>query len=209
MYYHGDSDEASLNPALNAAMLMNLYSPLASSQQKSWSYTTFAQSQFAYALGNNSMSCPYVVGVNPNSPQNPHSAIASGGDNIEAINTDPTQEAYILYGAVIGGPDIYDRFYDIRSDWPETEPALDLNAPLLTLAALHVMNDSSDPFYTRLQAGAYAAVKPSGTPCDDAFPCHSHGLSKGAKIAIVVVVIITALLLFYYIFQRQFKFMER
>lgn len=193
MYYNGDSDEASLNPALNAAMLMNLYSPLASSQQKSWSYATYAQSQFNYALGNNPMQCPYIVGSNPNSPQNPHSAIASGGDNIEAIDTDPAQEAYVLYGAVIGGPDIHDRYFDIRSDWPETEPALDLNAPLLTLAALHVMNDSADPFYTRLQTGAFASVKPTGTPCDAAFPCHDHGLSKGAKIAIAVVITLVGL----------------
>jgi endoglucanase len=57
---------------------------------------------------------------------------------------------------------------------------------MLTLAAMHVLNDTSDPFFTRLQAGAYAALKPSGKPCDDAFPCHS-GLSTGAKIALGVV----------------------
>ncbi|KAI5124856.1 hypothetical protein M0805_007289 [Coniferiporia weirii] len=195
LYYDGDSDEASLNPAMNLAMLMNMYSPLASSQDKSWMYTTYAEAQFAYALGKNPMSCPYIVGSNPNSPQNPSSAIASGGSDIDAINTDPTQEAYVLYGAVVGGPDSRDRFYDIRSDWPETEPALDLNAPLLTLAALHAMNDTADPFYTSLAAGAYDAVKPSGTPCDEAFPCESesHGLSKGGKIALAVVVTVVGL----------------
>lgn len=67
------------------------------------------------------MSAPYVVGSNPNSPQNPHSALASGGNDISEINTSPLQEAYVLYGAVVGGPDSSDRFYDIRSDWPETE----------------------------------------------------------------------------------------
>lgn len=52
---------------------------------------------------------------------------------------------------------------------------------------MHV-NDSADPYYTSLQAGAYAQVKPSGTPCDDAFPCKSKGgLSQGAKIALGVV----------------------
>jgi hypothetical protein len=64
---------------------------------------------------------PYVVGSNPNSPANPHSAMASGGNDISQIDTSPPQEAYILYGAVVGGPDDKDRFYDIRSDWPETE----------------------------------------------------------------------------------------
>jgi endoglucanase len=47
--------------------------------------------------------------------------MASGGNDIGHIDTDPKQEAYVLYGGVIGGPDKTDQFYDIRSDWPETE----------------------------------------------------------------------------------------
>lgn len=47
--------------------------------------------------------------------------MASGGNDLSHIDTSPLQEAYILYGAVVGGPDNKDRFYDIRSDWPETE----------------------------------------------------------------------------------------
>jgi endoglucanase len=58
---------------------------------------------------------------------------------------------------------------------------------MLTLAAMHVLNDTSDPFFTRLQAGAFAAKKPSGNPCDAAFNCHSgSGLSTGAKVALGV-----------------------
>ena len=57
---------------------------------------------------------------------------------------------------------------------------------MLTLAAMHVLNDASDPFFTRLQVGAFAAQKPSGQPCDAAFPCHS-GLSTGAKVALGIV----------------------
>ncbi len=60
---------------------------------------------------------------------------------------------------------------------------------MLTLAAMHVLNDTSDPFFTRLQAGAFAAQKPSGQPCDAAFPCHS-GLSTGAKVALGIVLFI-------------------
>jgi endoglucanase len=47
--------------------------------------------------------------------------MASGGNDIAAIDTSPPQEAHVLYGAVVGGPDKQDRFYDIRSDWVETE----------------------------------------------------------------------------------------
>ncbi len=56
---------------------------------------------------------------------------------------------------------------------------------MLTLTAMHVLNDTSDPFFTRLQAGAFAAKKPSGNPCDAAFHCHA-GLSTGAKVALGV-----------------------
>ena len=51
------------------------------------------------------------------------------------------------------------------------------------------MNDSSDPFYASLKEGAFQSVKPSGTPCDAAFPCGGlHSLSKGAMIAMAVVI---------------------
>ena len=38
LYYPGDSDNASLNPALNAAMLLNRYVPLATTQKKKQDY---------------------------------------------------------------------------------------------------------------------------------------------------------------------------
>ncbi|KAG8806506.1 hypothetical protein FRC19_007223 [Serendipita sp. 401] len=79
------------------------------------------------------------------------------------------QEAYVLYGAVVGGPDKNDDFWDERRDWVQTEVALDYNAPLLTLVAWKVATDGNDPFYTRLQEGAYAANRPDGTsrPCSN------------------------------------------
>jgi len=64
------------------------------------------------------------VGINPNAPTNPHSALASGGFDVGKIDTEPAVEAYVLHGAVVGGPDRYDRFFDIRSDWPQTEVRL-------------------------------------------------------------------------------------
>ncbi|KDQ14600.1 glycoside hydrolase family 9 protein [Botryobasidium botryosum FD-172 SS1] len=187
LFYDGDSNDASLNPALNIAMIMLRYAPLASSSQKTSDYEAFAKGQLDYALGKNPMNVPYVVGVNPNSPLNPHSAAASGGDDIGDIDSSPVDTLNVIYGAVLGGPDPHDRFYDIRSDWPETEVALDYNAPMLTLAAMGVSKFSDDPYYTSLEDGAYASVKPSGTPCDEAFPCED-GLSRGATIAIAVVI---------------------
>ncbi|KAG6854996.1 hypothetical protein C0991_005925 [Blastosporella zonata] len=131
--------------------------------------------------------------------------MASGGNDISTIDTSPANETYILYGGVIGGPNKHDQYYDIRSDWPETEVALDYNAPMLTLAAMHVMNDTTDPFFTSLRVGAYETVRPKGQPCDAAFPaaCAEPELSKGAKIAMgvtitVVGLIIAGLLMWYF-----------
>ncbi|EAU84918.1 9 glycosyl hydrolase [Coprinopsis cinerea okayama7 len=198
VWWDGDSNFASLNPALNLAMLMRRYAPLASNDDKKKKYLEFSQTQVDYALGKNPMSMPYIVGVNPNSPQNPHSAMASGGNDVETIDTYPNKTAYVLYGAVVGGPDIRDRFYDIRSDWPQTEVALDYNAPLLTLTAMHVVAGTEDPFYTSLKEGAYEKVKPDGLPCDAAIEegCKGPKLSKKAQIAMGVTLTIVCLVVF-------------
>ncbi|KAK7061604.1 endoglucanase [Favolaschia claudopus] len=179
LFYDGDSDDASLNPALNAAMLLSRYAPMASTSDKKNKYSEFAQSQLDYVLGKNSMSGRFLIFYfpfvsNPNSPSNPHSAMASGGNDINNIDTSPAEEAYVLYGAVIGGPDKRGRFFDIRSDWPETEVALDYNAPMLTLAAMH------------------------GQPCDAAISggCGGgHKLSKGGTIALAVVLTVVGLII--------------
>lgn len=71
--------------------------------------------------------------------------------------------------------------------------ALDYNAPMLTLIAMHILNDTTDPFFTSLKAGAYDQVRPKGTPCDEAYPCAGRGLSSGARIAIAVAVTIVGL----------------
>ncbi|KAG9003360.1 hypothetical protein FRB94_003183 [Tulasnella sp. JGI-2019a] len=196
LWYSGDSDLASLNPAMNAAMLLFMYAPLATSSVKTSQYQSFAQGQWDYALGNNPMSAPYVVGSNPNSPTNPHDAKSSGGSDIGAIDASPVNSTHILYGAVIGGPNSNDQFWNIRSDWPETEVAIDYNAPFLTLAAYSVLNATKPPFYTSLAAGAYDEAKPGGTPCDPAFPCKSHGgLSTTAKIILAVVITVVGLII--------------
>lgn len=67
------------------------------------------------------MNMPYVVGSNPNSPTNPHDAKSSGGNDIGSIDTSPVNSTHVLYGAVVGGPNSKDNFWNIRSDWPETE----------------------------------------------------------------------------------------
>ncbi|KAI0332432.1 Six-hairpin glycosidase [Cubamyces sp. BRFM 1775] len=207
LIFPGDSDEASLNPALNVAMLMTRYASanLTSSQDRHDRYMVFAQRQLDYALGKNPMSVPYVVGTHPNSPHNPHSALATGyappgNASLSApdnLDSDPPQEAYVLYGGVVGGPASDDRFWDLRSDWVQNEVALDYTAPLLTLAAQALARGEGDPYYTQVKAGAYDDVRPSGWPCDAAIQtgCRHTGLSKGGKIAVGVVVSVVGLVI--------------
>ncbi|KAI9066402.1 glycoside hydrolase family 9 protein [Trametes sanguinea] len=206
LIFPGDSDEASLNPALNIAMLMMRYASanLTTSQDANDRYTAFAQNQLDYVLGKNPMSVPYVVGTHPNSPSNPHSAISTGyappngsltaPDDLDSV---PEQEVYVLYGGVVGGPDANDRFWDLRSDWVENEVALDYTAPLLTLAAQALVRDAGDPYYTQVKPGAYNDVRPSGFPCDAAIQtgCKHSGLSTGGKIAVGVVVSVVGLII--------------
>jgi len=47
------------------------------------------------------------------------------------------------------------------------QAAIDYNAPLLTLAAMHVMNDTADPFYTCMGSTTCKPSKPSGGGSDD------------------------------------------
>lgn len=56
LFYDGDSDEASLNPALGAATLLVRYAPLATSGDKTAQYNQYALDQLNYVLGNNPMS---------------------------------------------------------------------------------------------------------------------------------------------------------
>jgi endoglucanase len=141
-----------------------------------------------------SIAAVYVVGSHNNSIKNPHSAPASGGNSIKTIDSFPENMAHTLYGACVGGPDAQDQYWDLRGNYERSEIAVDYTAPILTLAAYHIMSGDRDPFYTTLASGSYTPT--SGLPCNDAYPCGEDGdgggggggLSKAAKIAIGVVV---------------------
>ncbi|KAK9759990.1 hypothetical protein K7432_016434 [Basidiobolus ranarum] len=90
-----------------------------------------------------------MVGVHPNSPQNPHHAGAHGGTDVGNLNN-PPQTQHVLYGAMVGGPNKDDQFYDERSDWQQSEVALDYNAPFQARMARQVMFATNDPPYVSL-----------------------------------------------------------
>ena len=193
---------------MNLALLLNLYSPLASSPDKSWKYTDFADKQLNYALGKNPMSCPYIVGISENSPQNPHSGLTSGDKDI----TDSGPEEYVLYGAVVGGPDKNDRFWDLRSDWVQGEVGLYYVAPMVTLAAQSIINGTGDPFYTTLQVGSYEDRRPGGEPCDNAISSGCPGGKRWTVQKIIMAVFVSvagalvfALLFFWFCIEARYR----
>ncbi|KAF9910755.1 hypothetical protein BX616_010784 [Lobosporangium transversale] len=163
-YCTGDSGDDSAVVAANAAFILQIFASQLTAaaggqsidpsvQERIDSYRSFALGQVEYLLGDNPLKTPYVVGVHPNSPANPHSAPASGGTDVDNIDSSPEKMMYTIYGALVGGPDKNDRFSDIRSDWQQSEVALDYNAPFNGLMAYQVMTSEVAPPYVVIPAG--------------------------------------------------------
>ncbi|KAL1917249.1 uncharacterized protein VTP21DRAFT_4905 [Calcarisporiella thermophila] len=142
----GDASQSnSLQPPLNTAFLLITYANKVNPAKNS-TYYPFAMSQWNYALGKNPMNTPYVVGVHKNSPVNPHHAGAHGGVGLKNINSPPVNE-HILYGAVVGGPGSDGWFDDERTNYDQSETALDYNAPFQSLLAYQLQTTSEPPYY--------------------------------------------------------------
>ncbi len=89
-------------------------------------YTAFARRQIEYALGSNPTGNSYVCGFGTHPPQNPHhrNAHASTSNDINS----PLSNRHVLFGALVGGPDITDGYTDSRTDYQKNEVAMDYNA---------------------------------------------------------------------------------
>lgn len=93
-------------------------------------------------LGDNPMKMSYMVGYGPRYPQRIHHR----GSSLPSVAAHPAKiqcssgfnflntrspNPNILIGAVVGGPDLHDRFPDQRSDYEQSEPSTYMNAPLV------------------------------------------------------------------------------
>eukprot|EP00112_Aurelia_sp_Birch-Aquarium-sp1_P010471 Seg2234.1 transcript_id=Seg2234.1/GoldUCD/mRNA.D3Y31 product="Endoglucanase A" protein_id=Seg2234.1/GoldUCD/D3Y31 len=93
-------------------------------------YRKFARSQIHYMLGDAGRS--YVVGFGKNPPTKPHHTSSScpnapascGWNNFNSASPNPQ----VLYGALVGGPDNNDSYFDDRKDYVKNEVACDYNA---------------------------------------------------------------------------------
>ncbi len=92
-------------------------------------YLNFAKQQLDYMLGTNPRNSSYVVGFGNNYPKFPHHRAASGRmEAAPAYETKKDPEKHLLYGALVGGPDMSDNYTDDVDQYVFTEVAIDYNA---------------------------------------------------------------------------------
>ncbi|EPS58029.1 endo-1,4-beta-glucanase, partial [Genlisea aurea] len=128
----------------------------------------FATSQVDYILGSNPMNTSYVVGYGSKYPSRVHHRGASvpaddatysctgGWSWRDAAAPNPNTIA----GAMVGGPDRFDRFHDVRAEGVYTEPTIAGNAGLV--AALVSLTSSGGDGVDR--NAIFAAVPPLSPP---------------------------------------------
>lgn len=94
-------------------------------------YGKWAKSQMEYLMGDNPLNRAYIVGYSENAARFPHHRAASGLTKCE----DTDEHRYVLYGALVGGPDSEDKHNDITADWIYNEVTIDYNAAFVGACA--------------------------------------------------------------------------
>ncbi|KAM7275617.1 hypothetical protein ACFE04_017483 [Oxalis oulophora] len=120
---------------------------------------TFAKSQVDYILGSNPQNMSYLVGYGPKYPTRVHhrgASIESYRENKGFIGctqgydnwygrVDPNPN--VLVGAVVGGPDWQDRFFDQRGNYMQTEACTYNTAPLVGIFAKFLQLEEQKSVY--------------------------------------------------------------
>ncbi|MCM1227091.1 MAG: glycoside hydrolase family 9 protein [Clostridium sp.] len=90
------------------------------------SYAKGAKFQMDYILGNNSFGYSFLIGYGNKWPTHIHHRAANPGSGNQTSSDNPDSK-YVLYGALIGGPDSSGTYEDHADRYQFTEPALDYN----------------------------------------------------------------------------------
>ncbi len=98
---------------------------------KASKYSEWAKSQMDYLLGENPLNRCYIVGYSDISAKYPHHRAASGLSKCEDLD----EHRYVLYGALVGGPDLADNHKDITADYIYNEVTIDYNAAFVGACA--------------------------------------------------------------------------
>ena len=88
-----------------------------------------AINQLGYALGDKGKS--FVQGFGSDPPLKSHHRAAScpkAPTDCSSMLHSSKPNHWVLYGALVGGPDINDQYKDVRSDYVMNEVAIDYNA---------------------------------------------------------------------------------
>ncbi|KAK9291598.1 hypothetical protein L1049_019547 [Liquidambar formosana] len=145
-------DGSNLQYVTSSTFLLTVYAKFLKASNKTFSCGSVtvdgsilrqhAKRQVDYILGDNSKGMSYMVGYGDRYPLRIHhrgSSLPNLKLKPEAIGCDDGFQSYysanpnpnILIGAVVGGPDQYDEFYDDRNNYAQSEPATYINAPLV------------------------------------------------------------------------------
>ncbi len=128
----------SLRYASNAAFTAFLYSDLMTDAAQKTKYYNFARKIINYALGDNPNNFSYVVGYGSNYPARTHHRTAHGWAS--GFNWIEPKARHIIYGAMVGGPNLSDSWNDNLNAFEFTEVAVDYNA-LFTGAVARLARD--------------------------------------------------------------------
>jgi endoglucanase len=99
-------------------------------------FADWARGQMEYLLGDNPLGLSYEVGYSDNYAQHPHHRAAHGSTTNSP--DDPPEHKHILWGALVGGPDLEDNHNDDIWDYIYNEVAIDYNAGFVGALAGHV-----------------------------------------------------------------------
>ncbi|MQL89801.1 hypothetical protein Taro_022374 [Colocasia esculenta] len=102
---------------------------------------SLAKRQVDYILGDNPMGMSYMVGFGDKYPVRIHHRGSSIPDNLKSVECDGGFDFFFttndnpncLTGAIVGGPDVEDKFQDDRANFAQSEPATYINAPFLLI----------------------------------------------------------------------------
>lgn len=119
-------------------------------------YSAWAKGQMEYLFGNNNAGYCYMVGYSSNSVTQPHHRAASGYNDFPSENRGVAYK-HVLVGALVGGPDNSDNYYDEADKYEYTEVATDYNAAFVgALAGLYLKygsGQSPDPSVPGVSGG--------------------------------------------------------
>ncbi|MDO5560015.1 MAG: glycoside hydrolase family 9 protein [Oscillospiraceae bacterium] len=89
-------------------------------------FTDWSKEQMEYLMGKNPMDRCYIVGYADNSASHPHHRAAHASRTLSM--DDPVDDTHVLWGALVGGPDIADWHRDLTADYIYNEVSVDYNA---------------------------------------------------------------------------------